>query len=88
MTLRWQRLLSIVLSAAILFSFLSWNSVVLAEGEISSVQVSCLGHSLSLDGKIGINFYYRFSEELLNNESAVVRFTYADSRTETINLRA
>ena len=37
--------------------------------------VNCVGHSITLDSMIGVNFYFEISDGILNNPAAEVQFT-------------
>ncbi len=43
-----------------------------------------VGHSLTVGGKIGINFYYQLSQDILINPNAYVRFTLPNGSVQEI----
>jgi len=45
---------------------------------------SVVGHSLSLEGDIGVNFYYRLSNDLYHNPNAYVHFVLEDGTVTDI----
>ena len=44
------------------------------------------GHSLTLDGSVGVNFYMELSSEVISDSSAYMEFTLPGGKTSTVNV--
>ncbi len=51
---------------------------------VINVGESLAGHSISLEGNVGINFFFELSDEILADEGAYVRFTLPDGSTHDV----
>lgn len=67
------------------------NTEIAANFEFSDgIGASLAGHSVSLDGNIGVNFYMKLSDAIANSSTAYMRFTIPEggkTETETISVR-
>lgn len=52
----------------------------------SEIGARVVGHSLSLDGSIGVNFYMKLKAAYVKDENAVIRFTLPDGKTSDVKL--
>ena len=59
-----------------------WESGVCTDCGV--LHATLLGSTLTLEGNIGLNFYFEIDEALLANESAVIRFDLEDGRSAEI----
>ena len=62
------------------------GKVTLKANQQTNTGEKLVGHSISLDGNIGLNFYMELDESIVNDSGAYMKFTFPNSDTQKVTI--
>ncbi len=62
-----------------------WDSDIITRQAVVKSEANIIGHSLSLKGNIGVNYYVALNDAAKNDEASYIEFTLPDQSVERVN---